>query len=85
MRRWGKLRQNLAPCAGAAAATLIANSLLIAMPGAVPKAQGLVHHVEFLGTLMVLARLGETASVIAIVLAAPAVARIAATWPPPAR
>jgi hypothetical protein len=50
----GKLRQAAAFCAGAAAATLLADALLIAFSGAMPPRQAIAHHVEFLVTLMVL-------------------------------
>jgi len=122
MGQGGKLRQNLAFCAGAGAAILGADALLIAMHGMGPRSRGLVHHLEFLGTLMLLVglggalglrlppqrvfapgalaamgalaaiagfaigvalmpALGETASIVAIVVAAASVPRIAALWP----
>ena len=48
------LRQGLSFFAGAAAATLVADAALIAASGAMPRSDGLVHHVEFLATLIVL-------------------------------
>jgi hypothetical protein len=54
MHTAGKLRQSLAFFAGAALATVVSDAVVIAISGALPSSKGLVHHVEFLATLMVL-------------------------------